>query len=149
MSVTSEYQLTDGWRPPDRAAHLRSDLAAIGWSARRMGDVSLCSAEELPVTGSLPRAIGALYVIEGAALGGQLIARILVDLLALPPSMMRYVTNDAVLPRRELRRFTQNADRCAQTASDIDAPVESALATFDLFKRQMEAHVPVPTSPSL
>lgn len=111
--------------------------------------MSLCPAEELPVTDSLPQAIGALYVIEGAALGGQLIARILADLLALPPSMMRYLTNDAVPPRRGFRRFTQNADRCAQTASDIDAAVESALATFDVFKRQMAAHVLVPANPSL
>lgn len=53
-----------------RAARLDEDLARLGWDERKPA-----RAMTPPALGSLARALGCLYVLEGSALGGRIIAR--------------------------------------------------------------------------
>lgn len=52
---------------------LRRDLAALGIPSSRHAVLPCCA--ELPDVSTLPRLLGCLYVLEGATLGGQIIAR--------------------------------------------------------------------------
>jgi heme oxygenase (biliverdin-IX-beta and delta-forming) len=71
----------DGWRavgldegigPRRKAPLLREDLIALGMSARDVARLPRCRA--LPAVRSIHAALGCLYVIEGATLGGRIIA---------------------------------------------------------------------------
>lgn len=52
---------------------LRADLAHLGVAGAALAELPRC--EGLPWALSLPGALGCMYVLEGATLGGQLIAR--------------------------------------------------------------------------
>ena len=52
---------------------LARDLAALGFTPEALAALPRC--EELPALASFPAALGAMYVLEGATLGGQLISR--------------------------------------------------------------------------
>ncbi len=71
-----------GWfAPRRRSALIATDLAALG--AAPAAEVAP-SAQALHL-GSLPRALGSLYVMEGSTLGGQVITRHLAESLQLSP----------------------------------------------------------------
>ncbi len=59
-------------RIQSQSARIRSDLAAMGVDARAM---PRASTNLLPALPTFPHAVGALYVIEGAKLGGRIILR--------------------------------------------------------------------------
>lgn len=56
-----------------KAAWLREDLCALGLSQTEIDALPRCT--ELPAVDTPEKALGALYVFEGATLGGQLISR--------------------------------------------------------------------------
>jgi len=56
-----------------KAPLLRADLAHLGVPEQGMATLPRC--DFLPLVPKLPAAIGCMYVLEGATLGGQLIAR--------------------------------------------------------------------------
>lgn len=60
-------------RPRLKAPVLARDLRALGWPAGVLAALPRC--RDLPPLDSFARALGCLYVLEGATLGGQLIAR--------------------------------------------------------------------------
>lgn len=64
-----------GIEPPERAALLAADLLAMGMSSRVVQAQPRCT--DLPPLGSVEQMAGCLYVLEGAALGGRIIARTL------------------------------------------------------------------------
>ena len=55
-----------------RSAWLEADLVALGMDAAGIAALPVCP--RLPAVDCLPAALGCMYVLEGAALGGQLIA---------------------------------------------------------------------------
>lgn len=66
-----------------KAPLLRADLAHLGVPAGALAGLPRC--EGLPLTPSLPAALGCMYVLEGATLGGQLIGRHVQGALGLGP----------------------------------------------------------------
>jgi heme oxygenase len=56
-----------------KSSMLVDDLKAIGLDAAAIAAIPRCP--ELPAIASLPQALGCMYVLEGATLGGQYIAR--------------------------------------------------------------------------
>ena len=63
-----------------KAGALRNDLRALGMTDIEIETLGLCS--ELPPLNTHAQVMGALYVIEGATLGGQILRRIAHDKLA-------------------------------------------------------------------
>lgn len=63
-----------------KAGALRNDLRALGMTDIEIETLSLCG--ELPSLNTHAQVMGALYVIEGATLGGQILRRIAHDKLA-------------------------------------------------------------------
>lgn len=64
-----------------KAAWLREDLLALGWNRAAVDALPRCA--ELPAVGTPEKALGALYVFEGATLGGQIISRHLENVVGL------------------------------------------------------------------
>jgi heme oxygenase len=52
---------------------LEADLRALGVAGKALGKLPVC--RELPACANLAEALGCLYVMEGATLGGQVISR--------------------------------------------------------------------------
>ncbi len=65
--------------PPDRSRRLERDLGDLGVSSEFIVAFPRCA--DLPALETAQQRLGARYVVEGAALGGQILARGLDDLL--------------------------------------------------------------------
>jgi len=60
------------FRGREKTFRLRSDLRFLGLGDEEIANLPVC--EELPELDSVPRALGSMYVFEGATLGGQFIS---------------------------------------------------------------------------
>ena len=52
---------------------LVADLHSLGFSERSLGELPMCA--KIPYVSDLPDALGCLYVLEGATLGGQIVRK--------------------------------------------------------------------------
>ena len=68
-----------------KTAWLHHDLAFLGITQAEQAELPRCS--ELPRPGSMAAALGAMYVLEGATLGGQIIVRLINKSLGLAPPL--------------------------------------------------------------
>ncbi|GLY50565.1 biliverdin-producing heme oxygenase [Lentzea sp. NBRC 102530] len=115
------------WELLPGAAHLRSDLSGLDWSAERIDELRRCVP---PDVSTLPRLIGALYVVEGARLGGQVITRWVADALGPVPVAFFGGNGDA---RRRFRGFGAMAE-AALPAAGFPAASDAANACFSAFR---------------
>ena len=121
-----------------KAPALTRDLAALGLAPDVLAALPRCRA--LPVPQSFPHRVGCLYVLEGATLGGQIIARTARGRLGLTPEhgcafFMSY-GEQVGLMWREFRALL--------VAAAIDEPAEAAIVcgaqeTFAAFDRWLES----------
>jgi heme oxygenase len=119
--------LSGRWKTP----YLDADLEALGMSVderRRAADA------HVPTTlGDVPSALGCMYVLEGATLGGQFVHR---QLKARMPGVIdgasRYLQCYGPATAARWRTFCAVLD---DRAADADAIVEGAVATFQSFRR--------------
>lgn len=109
---------------------LRRDLRDLGLPEAEIDALPEC--RRLPALGDLPRALGCMYVLEGATLGGALIGRQLQRSLGLTPR--RGAAFFASYGERRApmwKEFGAALDRYAASPTVQDAVVRSAAATFD------------------
>jgi heme oxygenase (biliverdin-IX-beta and delta-forming) len=112
-----------------KAPWLSQDLRFLG---RDPGLVPVCGL--LPDTKSVPQALGALYVTEGASLGGQLLCREAARKLGLVSGEgVRFFSSyrEAVGPM--WKEFSRRADAHLQ-GQVLDEAVGAALAVFGCFE---------------
>lgn len=141
-------------RVADRAkAHLlEKDLRALAWSPEAIAGLPRCAA--LPRVDSLPRALGSMYVFEGATLGGVLVARHLETTFGLRDGT-GYSFHRSYGPRvgemwrafgQVLLDVTNDADHRDpfETADEI---VAGATDTFDALCRWFESSARLSPSP--
>jgi heme oxygenase len=117
-----------------RSALLESDLEALGVPAAQWRARPLCAG--LPAASCEAEALGALYVVEGSALGGARIAQALRARLLPGGAGCRFFSNDgAPRPAWEilLTRLQAICDPQAESAA-----IAAALATFQAFENWME-----------
>ena len=113
-----------------KAPLIDRDLLALGWTAADVALVPLCP--EPPAVDTLPRALGALYVMEGATLGGQLVRRRLAATLGLDAAGgVAFFSSygDGVGPM--WKEFQGLVRRSIASHDELDAMVDAAAATFD------------------
>jgi len=128
----SEHHLR-GMRLPEhaRTARLRRDIEALGGAHAHL---ATCSA--LPALDSAAAVIGCLYVIEGASLGGQIIARHLAATLDVSPARgcaFFFGEGDEIRGRWAHFLAVLHAFGAAHPASH-GACVDAALATFQTLR---------------
>jgi len=115
--------------PPDMAQRwktplLREDLAALGIAFE---DLARC--DTIPDLASAEAALGAVYVLEGASLGGAILSRRLIaDLGARVPHRFfdPYGTDRGL----RWRNFLDHLERCLERPEARRVAAHSALATF-------------------
>lgn len=129
--------LEPAFHAPRRKLHLlRQDLQALGLAAATIDRLPIC--ESFPPPASEAEALGALYVIEGSTLGGQLIARRAIDLLG-PDVPLAFLRPYGPAVGAMWRAFRMHLlDRVALQAEDI--AIASARATFVQLSSWFQAH---------
>jgi heme oxygenase len=117
-----------------RSALLESDLATLGVTTERRQSLPLCTT--LPSFCCNAERLGALYVIEGSALGGAQIARALRPVLQpLGGAGCRFFSNDGG-PRRGWTEILERIEALSgETAQE--SVITAAVTTFETFEDWM------------
>jgi heme oxygenase len=115
-----------------RAGLIAADLQGLGADPAAIAALPLCAeAPEMRTEGDY---LGALYVVEGSTLGGQLIAR------ALEPTVgenRRFFLGHGGENSRLWRSFVAQLDRLDASPAEAAAAERAALAAFAAFERWM------------
>jgi heme oxygenase len=111
---------------------LAADLAVLGHSP---GDIeALPSCRALPTVRLASQAVGVFYVLEGATLGGAIIARRLRDVLGIDAaSGAAFFTCYGDRMREMWMRFAAHVDR--DPGLDLDTAIAAAIQTFETLER--------------
>jgi len=130
-----------GWRRPDFRAgdrrklpRLDRDLAALS-----LGTPPDAPAAALPAVADVPSALGALYVLEGATLGGRVISRHLAGALGVTPESGGAFFDGYGAATGPM--WTAYRDQVADYVDRFggrEAVLGAATATFDAFERWFE-----------
>ena len=120
-----------------RSAAIDSDLRALGLDPANIPNLPICNQIFIP--GSEAAFLGALYVVEGSALGGVQISRALAPLFGVESDkgrrfFMGYGVGQGAMWRSLLKRLEKFAGNPAQEA----AAIEGAVTTFLVFENWMD-----------
>ena len=116
---------------------IESDLLSLGLSRRDIPDLPRCA--DLPPLSRLEELAGCLYVLEGACLGGQVIAPALGERLGVAKgSGASFFTGDAEGTPARWRLFLAWLEGLARAGHPTAEIVASARATFLAFARWVE-----------
>ena len=120
-----------GFALPQRARLLELDLGALGAPA------TVARCEDLPEIATTAELAGCLYVLEGAALGGQVLARSLASRWQLTPSTGTafFFGDGPVATKRRWALVLDWLERVALAGADAPAAVAAASATFLALER--------------
>jgi len=124
-------QASLGWRYRRRVAALDADLAEFGVPA-----TSLASADDLHQTVASAECWGGLYVIEGSALGGQVIARQLAQLF--PYQAHRFFNLGHGRAEASWKDFQALLDGALNDSSTRRKAVRQAQTMFGVFQSMLE-----------
>jgi heme oxygenase len=129
-----EVQLTRG---RGRSRRLEADLMALGMTPEDIDALPRCIP--LAPLDSVPKALGAAYVVEGAALGGLALARALISnsVDVAPPAA--FLLGDGENGGRRWQDFIAELEEDLSGMVELEAAVRSARDTFETFERWMAA----------
>lgn len=120
---------------PVRSGWLASDLAALATPEYRLATAAVCAT--LPLLDSPQAVLGAMYVVEGSALGGHGLAKRLRSLLGDETLMgRRFFASDGADTGRAWRAFVDRID--GVTDRDRTIVIDAAIATFCCFETWMD-----------
>jgi heme oxygenase (biliverdin-IX-beta and delta-forming) len=121
---------------------LRDDLIALGYSRDRVDRLPRCV--ELPEVAEAPEALGSAYVIEGATLGGRVIAKAARTNLGIGASSGgRFFDGYGRDTGSAWRRFVDQLERSIASHERARA-ARAAAATFDALEAWIAARVRIP-----
>ena len=145
--VPFEAAVTRGLATADLAAFfdlrrkgrlLEADLRDLGRTGRSLHDLPVCDV--LPDVSALPAILGALYVTEGSTLGGQVIARHLSAIPALP--RLRFFAPYGDRAGAMWRGFRSVLDERVPAPSH-DRAIRAARDTFTVLHDWLVRHKPL------
>ena len=120
---------------PLRSGWLASDLRVLATPDRRLAEAAVCAA--LPRLDSPQAVLGAMYVVEGSALGGRGLARQLNGLLGdATLSGRRFFASNGADTGRAWSTFVDRLDQVA--TRDEMVVIDAAIATFCCFENWMD-----------
>ena len=119
-----------------KAPLLAADLRALG--AADLTTFPLCT--DLPPHGTAAAALGCVYVMEGATLGGQVISKAVAKSLGLTPETGgRFFHSYGDRTGLMWQGFRTAISTCVVTVADQDEAVDAAKKTFQSLHRWMSA----------
>ncbi|OLY93163.1 heme oxygenase [Cnuella takakiae] len=116
----------------NRAHHILTDLQVLGVN----GMIPLST--QLPLIESPLQALGALYVLEGSALGGRIIARMLRKQDSLPDNAFHFFEGHQENTGAHWQAFIRHLNQFAVTTPDIEKVSGAANETFAAHTRWMK-----------
>jgi heme oxygenase len=124
------------YQPPPRqkSSLLASDLEMLGILVGESGTPPRCT--ELPEIVDLESGFGCAYVLEGSALGGRQISRMLAPF----PDQerpRRFFTSDGADVPQAWKRFCGELERFASTSAQPQKIIDTATETFTCFRKWM------------
>ena len=125
----------DRWRQHAKLPLLATDLRALGRAPDHIDRLPRCTTMPYPRTAS--HALGILYVLEGATLGGQIIAKSLRARLAIEVdtgAAFFHGYGDAT--GSMWSRFSEHVDRSASIQTD--AAISAAIETFQTLTQWLD-----------
>lgn len=124
-----------------RVPRLERDLHALGAGN---GGLEATSAD-LPNLNSFPRALGALYVLEGSTLGGQVLTRHFSEALALPAEGLQFFRSHGPQVGRYWKEFCGALNEYGARASEAEQAevCVGACDSFAALQAWFRAH-PIP-----
>ena len=130
------FELTAGLAP-QRTTWLENDLTALGVSADQRAALPYCSA--FAETALHEYILGALYVVEGSALGGRGLARQLDDLLGVGIFAGRhFFSGNGAETGRVWRNYLAQLETVPDVEMKWAAVVDGATETFAIFEQWLE-----------
>lgn len=121
------------WPQRRKLAMLRADLVALGLPPARLASLAPCPG--LPEATTTASALGVLYVVEGATLGGRLIAAHLVS-AGVPEAAVHFFGSYGDDVGRRWRHWRRVCDAwVGHDQARADAVVAAAVSTFDALGR--------------
>lgn len=122
--------------PRLKLARLQADLVALGRSPDDIARLPLCfeAAQLAPLPRRPATALGALYVLEGSTLGGQVITRALGAAPWLPPAGLTYFDPYGARTGAMWRDFRDYVADRSTPAADAEM-LAAAKATFERLRR--------------
>jgi heme oxygenase len=141
-AVMSAYPAVSPHAGAPRSRLLEDDLLALGVSREQLAALPLCDTlSSWPLEA---QALGALYVVEGSALGGARIARALAPLLqSLQGAGCRFFSNDDGR-RGDWTGLLTRLERLQDDPYLERAAIEAAVETFEKFEDWMKDWAPDP-----
>lgn len=138
--VETQLKLITSFAPPlgfplhDRASLLQRDLLALQLSPQEIADLPRCT--DLPRIDEPGYMAGCLYVLEGASLGGRIIAQALNRELGLRvDNGAAFFVGDAGQTGMRWKRVLQWLDEVANSRARGDEIVAAACGTFSALAR--------------
>jgi heme oxygenase len=129
LSSLAAHSALEGFALRERAPRLRRDLAALGTASHAAGSAA---AVPLPELSRVEHLAGCLYVIEGAALGGQLITRAVEQRLGLTPTRgCAFFAGDGAETSARWRAVLRWIEELAEGGASGDEIVGAARETFE------------------
>jgi heme oxygenase len=120
-----------------RAARLEADLRHLGLGPGEVAALPRCAA--LPAPRSTAAALGCLYVVEGSALGGRVIARHVEHELGLTGAGVSFFDGDGDRVGPIWRDFCKIVEATVATAAQRHEAEEAAAETFEAFEAWVAA----------
>jgi heme oxygenase (biliverdin-IX-beta and delta-forming) len=130
-----------------RKTHLlEADLLALGTTAENLAAIDRCT--RLPLLADSAAAAGSLYVLEGASLGGQIIARHLAAHLGITPKNGgSFFQCYGPHLKAMWSEFGAAVERTCDTATKQDGAIQAAIGTFECFTHWFEMKSEDPLRP--
>lgn len=119
-----------------KAAALEKDLEVLGLTQEQISALEMC--HELPPLTNALQALGVMYVMEGATLGGQVLSRIVKAKLAIDSDSGGAFLNVYGGAAGQMWRSFLALLSGVDDPSQRDQVVQSALLTFTSFERWLE-----------
>jgi heme oxygenase len=117
---------------------LMHDLGHLGYDEAALAAVARCT--ELPRLSDLPAALGCLYVLEGATLGGQILTRHIERRLGLAPATgCAFLASYGAAVGVMWRQFGEGLTAFPCDDKTTRRMVQSARTTFHAFERWLTA----------
>ncbi len=135
------FDYTERYKTP----RLMRDLLALGVAPHTLATAPRC--ECFPAIDTLSQALGCLYVIEGATLGGQVITRHLKANLGLTPtSGAAFFDGYGAETGARWRTFTTMLNTFSDTSDELDPIIDTANRTFETIDRWLFPAAPSSTT---
>lgn len=131
----------ESWRPHAKLPLLAADLRALGRAPHHIDCLPRCTT--MPSARTASHALGILYVLEGATLGGQIIANSLRVRLAIEADTgAAFFHGYGEATRSMWTRFSEHMDGSASV--QMDAAIRAAIDTFQTLTQWLDTSLAEP-----